>query len=635
MLWAVVLVPSAAAVAVALLHRRERLLGPLAVAGVVGALGAGAWAAAAEPSAGLSWGPVLGLSLEASGLARVMVVLVPAIAAPVIAFAAASEEGPGRARLLALMAFFVGAMELLVLAADLLTLLIGWELVGACSWALIAHRWRDRENPTAAAQAFVTTRFGDLGLYLAAGALLAGTGSLSFDGLGSLEGNLAHVAAAGLLLAAAGKSAQLPFSPWLFSAMAGPTPVSALLHSATMVAAGAYVLARLAPALGAAGWLGPAIAGLGLATALAGGLVALLQGELKRALAASTSAQYGLMLVAVGAGATAAAGAHLVAHAAFKALLFLGAGVALHAAGTGDLARLRLGRALPRAATLFGVGALALAAVPPLGGAWSKEAVLAAAVHRAGWLGAGVLLAGFLSAAYAGRLHVLAFGRGSPRVAGGRPSPVELGSLGVLAGASVLLGLLWLPGARGLVEGATGGELASGAAWELAASLAIVAAGAGLVFLAERRDALFGLGLSPGVRTAAAGWLGIPALARVAVVDPVLAVSRLLARVDDRVVDAGVRAAARVGQAASRLLSLRVEWSVDGLVRAVAGGALRLAGRSRVTDERAVDGAVEGLADGVGVAGRGSRRLQTGLAHQYYLIVAVGVVVAVLVAVWR
>ncbi len=635
MAWLLVLVPLAGAAVVVGARRQRRLLLPLAVAGATASLAVGIWAAAAQPGAAWRWGEHLALGLAVEGLARVMVVLVPAIALPVIAYAGASlGRDAGLTRLLSLLLAFVGAMVVLVAASNLLTLLVGWELVGMASWALVAHDWHDPETPPLALHALLATRTGDLGLVAAAGVALAVTGTTDYRALGDLSGWPVHVVAAGLLVAAAAKSAQLPFSPWLFSAMAGPTPASALLHSATMVAAGAYALARTVPLLGGASWLAPAVAGLGLATALAGGMVASVQTDLKRALAASTSAQYGLILVAVGAGSTAAAGTHLVTHATLKSLLFLGAGVALHAAGTLDLRSLGLGRALPFVAATFAVGALALAAVPPLGAARSKEDILAAAVHDSAWLGAGVLVASFLSALYAGRLALLAFGPGAipqdrPPA---RPAVAERWALGALAAATLALSALWLPGAAGLVEGATGGSLVGGEAWELAASLATVALAGGLITLLCRRGSLATLALPERARAGVAAWLGLPDLARRVVVDPVLALSRTLATVDDRVVDAGVRAAVRVAGALSRLLAWWGERGVDGLVQGVAGLTLHTASVSRAADERAVDRAVEQLARGTVRAGRQSRRLQSGLSHHYYVIVALGLVAVVAVA---
>ena len=632
--WALPLVPLASAGIVLGTSGRRRALTPVAVSGAAAALAVGVWAAKTGATASWPWGDRLALGLEVEGLARVMVVLVPFVALPVIAFAGATMgDDRGLARLLALLLAFVGAMLVLVAAADLLTLRVAWELVGALSWALIAHDWRDPERPPLALHAFLTTRAGDLGLVAAAAVAVAALGTADYDTLGALGGWRAHVVAGGLVVAAAAKSAQLPFSPWLFSAMAGPTPVSALLHSATMVAAGAYVLARSVPMLEGVTWLAGAVAALGLATALAGGVVASLQTDLKAALAASTSAQYGLVLVAVGAGSVAAAGAHLVTHATFKAVLFLGAGVAAHAAGTLDLSRLRLGRALPFTAATFAVGALALAGVPPLGGAWSKEAVLAAAAHAGPWLAAGVVLASALSAFYSARLGALAFGPGAAAVAGRtHVDGAERMALAVLALATVALGLLWVPGAGEVVEDATGGGLRSAAAWELPASLAAVAGGTGLAVVASRRRRLFGLGLPARLQAGTADWLGLPTAARIGIVDPVLALSRGLAAFDDRVVDAGVRLAARVPPALSRALAWWGERSVDGIVQAVAGITLAAGSGSRRADERLVDRAVEAVARATGLAGQASRRLQSGLSHRYYVVAAAGLVALVAVA---
>lgn len=629
-----VLVPLAGAGAVLAARRRSPgTVAALALAPTAAALVLGTAAAAVQPTTTWRWGGQLEVGLAVEGLARVMVVLVPAVALPVLAYAAGNRrDDPGLPRLLALLVAFVGAMLALVAAADLLTLLVAWELVGACSWALIGHDWRDARNPPAALQAFLTTRVGDLGLFAAAGITVVAAGSARYEALGALTGWQASAVGAGLLLAAAAKSAQLPFSPWLFSAMAGPTPVSALLHSATMVAAGAYLLARAVPELAGAGWLSSAVVGLGLATAVAGGIVATVQDDLKRVLAASTSAQYGLVLIAVGAGSVAAAGAHLVGHAALKALLFLAGGIAVDAAGGGRLGTMRLGRALPLPAVTFAVGALALAAVPPLGAAWSKEAVLAAAVHHGAWAGTGVVVAGLLTAGYAGRLALLAYGPGRTTERPHPPPRSEKVAVIALAGATVMLGVAWLPGAGDLVEGLTGGRLFESTPGELAVSVTTVAAGLIAVAVLDRRRRLLALGLPATVRAGAAAWLGLPALARRSVVDPTLALAQALAAADDRVIDAGVRTAARVAAGCSRALSWWGERGVDGVVRGTSATAVRLATASRRGDERGVDGAVEALARGTGTAGRHSRRLQTGLAHQYYVLVALGLLAALVVA---
>ena len=556
-------------------------------------------AAAGDRGVTLAWGSGLTLELAARGVAGVMAVLVPVVAAPVIVYASVHEDEAGLPRLLGLMTVFVASMELLVLAGDLLTLLIAWELVGALSWALIGADWRDVDNPKRAAHAFNATRFGGIGLFLAAGAAFAGTGSLAYADLGGLSGSRLSV-----------------------------------------VAAGAYVLIRLEDVLAPTGWFGPATIAVGLTTALAGGLVAAVEHHGKRVLAASTSAQYGLMFVAVGAGVPAAAAAHLIAHALFKALLFLGVGVGMHAVGDPDIRRMRLGRVLPRAGAACAIGALALAAVPPLGGAWTKDAVVAAAFHTSGWVGGLVLAAGFLSAVYATRLYLLAFGRGGEPGPGDgdvlRPPVTEVVVLGVFAAASLVMGLLWLPAGAGVVDAWVGTEIIEAAPWELAVAVALLAVAVAWVAAQVRRTGAADLGLPASARRAVMGWYGMPTATRVVVVNPTLALCRMLARFDDTVIDGTVRAVPWLVRSVSRLLGRWAELGVDGAVMLVAGTASWAARTSSTTDDRRVDGAVEGLATAVGFTGHRARQLQTGLAHQYYLLMTVGVVViAVTVAIWR
>lgn len=657
--------------------RRRRVTGWIGATGLAATLAVAVAAAVVEAGGSVQLGPGWVLTAETTALAGVVAVLVPAVALPVVVYAVGHEQPAGLPRLVAGLTAFVGAMELLVLAADLLTLLIGWELVGALSYALISHEWRDASVPRRAAHAFNATRLGDLGLFAAAGAAVAGVGALDYAALTDLTGWQLHLLVGGVVLAAAAKSAQGPFAPWLFSAMAGPSPVSALLHAATMVAAGAYVLARLHPVLELASWFAPVVIGIGLMTALAGGAVAALQTHAKKLLAASTSAQYGLMFVAVGAGFPAAAGAHLVAHAAFKSLLFLVAGIALAATGSATLGRHRLGSHLRVAAAASAVGSLSLAAVPPLGAAWTKEGIVAAAGHAAPWLAVAVTVAGGLSALYAARFHLLAYGTttGDARTLH-RPGRAARGGAVALAVGAAALVVLFVPGSKEAVAEVLGGELPAGRPWELVLSLALVAAGAWTAVVADRRGRLASLG-TVGPAAGAAEWLGLPTATKRAAVDPALGLAAAAARFDDRVVDAGVRAAAAAGAALSTLLAgpdpraLRrsrlqprtgVETRVDGAVGAVAAAASRLAALAarfgeRLVDgavgavaaagsrlaalsdrfgERLVDGVVEATASGVGAAGRDSRRLQTGMVHHYFVLIVLGVVVLVVVAaVWR
>ncbi len=245
--------------------------------------------------AGSRWG------LTTSGPAEVLLptVLVVATLVLVVAGGVAETREP---RFTGLMLLFTAAAALTVLATSLPGLLVGWELMGAASYALIGYRYADPGRVASGATAFLTTRAADLGLYLATAAALAGGTDLSLDALAGIEGGWRDVAAAGVLVAALGKAAQLPFSFWLARAMDGPSPVSALLHSAAMVAMGGYLLVRVSPLLAATGWAAQTTAWLGVATAVVLGMVALAQRDLKQLLAASTSAQLGFVVLAAGRG---------------------------------------------------------------------------------------------------------------------------------------------------------------------------------------------------------------------------------------------------------------------------------------------------------------------------------------------
>ncbi|WPR54338.1 proton-conducting transporter membrane subunit [Streptomyces sp. S399] len=347
--------------------------------------------------------PGLPARLSVDGLSAPLAVTVAAVAALVL-LAGRAGLGPSGspARFTGLMLIFTGAMLTTVTAATLPVLLTGWEVMGATSWALIGHGWRDREATGAATTAFLTTRGCDLGLYVAAGAGLAGgAASLALDDLARTDEPWRSVTAAGVILAALGKSAQLPFSFWLSGAMRGPAPVSALLHSATMVAAGAYLLLRTGPLLAATGWGAELTAWAGAATALVLGLVAVAQRDLKQLLAASTCAQLGFMVLAAGAGATTGGTLQLLAHAAAKSLLFLLSGAWLSAYGTRLLPGLAGAARLPRAlGPLFTTGALCLAGLPPLALWAAKDVLLAAALTRDPWLYATGLAGAALAAVY-------------------------------------------------------------------------------------------------------------------------------------------------------------------------------------------------------------------------------------------
>jgi len=318
-------------------------------------------------------------------------------------------------RYYALMLLFVGAMAGLVLAGSLLLLFLFWELVALCSYALIAFHSDDLKAVAAGVRALIVTQLGGVGLLLGA---LTARAYLGDDRIASLLARAPDLPPAalsavafGFLAAAAAKSAQVPFHGWLPDAMEAPTPVSALIHAATMVNAGVYLLARFYPAFAAVpGWAACVIA-IGAISALLAGLMALAAEDLKRALAYSTISQLGYMVAAVGAGAIFASQFHLLSHAVFKALLFLAAGVAIKAAGTREMRRMGdLGKRLPFVRNAFAVGALALVGMPILNGFWSKELLLDGWA-RAGlwWASAALLAAAGLTALYTFRMAWMDF----------------------------------------------------------------------------------------------------------------------------------------------------------------------------------------------------------------------------------
>jgi NADH-quinone oxidoreductase subunit L len=610
MLWALVAVPLATGLALVGVGRRaDRIAGPVAVAAATVALGASVAVAAAHTRVQM---PVLAgipARLAVDGLSAVMVLVVSAVTLAVLLYALGEfGAGEARARFFGLMLLFAGAMLVTVTAADLVALLAGWELIGATSYALIGYWWADPDRVGSANLAFLTTRTADVGLYLAAGAALAGgAGDLSLDGLPGAANPWLHVVTAGVVVAALGKSAQLPFSFWLSRAMAGPSPVSALLHSATMVAAGAYLLLRAEPLLRASSRAANTVAWAGVVTALLLAAVAVAQTDLKQLLAASTCSQIGFMVLAAGSGDVAAGTMQLVAHAATKSLLFLATGAWLVALGTKDLRGLAgAARRYPIVGIAFTVGALTLAGVPPLSLWVAKDDVLAAALSRSVVLYVVGLAATALSAAYAATA-IAAVWRPQGTATGyteqpatGRVARLMNAPLPALAGAAALLGILAVAPLADRFSSALGQAATAGpTTWELATSGVLALATTGVV-LATRRTA-------PAFPRPLVGWLGLEQLAVRGIARPVMAVARGLASFDSRVVDGTVRALAAAAAGAARLANLRVEAAINSLVRRIAVGARWL--------------------------GALARRPQTGQLHQYYAQAAVALAVLALVLV--
>jgi NADH-quinone oxidoreductase subunit L len=499
-------------------------------------------------------------------------------------------------RYFAYLNLFVASMLLLVLADSLLLLFVGWELVGLCSYLLIGF-WFDRPAAAAAGRkAFIVNRLGDAAFLIGMIALALAAGTLEFAGLAAAATALAPatVTAITLLLfaGATGKSAQLPLYTWLPDAMEGPTPVSALIHAATMVTAGVYLIARLAPLFVRAETTLLVVAVTGAVTACFAATIALVQWDLKRVLAYSTISQLGYMFLAMGVLAWPAGMFHLTTHAFFKALLFLAAGSVMHAmGGVIDMRRLGgLARPLRWTAWGFIIGALALAGVPPLAGFFSKDLILERAYEAAhgGPLLAvwaiGVLTA-FVTAVYITRATLLTFGGPAAAAAGAHPHeapPLMRWPMAALAVLSIGGGVL--------------GAAAAGRpllAW-LEAFYQLEAHGGPAPALWLR------------LLTPAAGLAGI-----------------------------AVGAAAYRGRREAPLGALgrlfEQHWGLQPLYdRVIAGGARRAGGLlADVVEARLIDGAVNGIAALVAAAGGAARRLQVGYVRVYAAAMLAGTVLLV------
>ena len=402
------------------------------------------------------------LALHIDGFAALVAVLVGLVASCVQIYSTGYlRDDPRYPSYAALVSLFTSAMFLVVYSGDLIVLLVGWEVMGICSYFLVGHYWETPEARAASLKAFLVTKLGDVPFLIGLFALATDAGSFRITRiLGTVAGGgLDHPTLIALLLLAgvAGKSAQFPLHTWLPDAMAGPTPVSALIHAATMVAAGVYFIARLLPVFEASQAAMVVLGVMAAVTMTGSALAALAQDDIKRVLAYSTIGQLGYMTGALAVGDRGAAVFHLLSHGAFKALLFLAAGVIIHAAGTNSLAAMSRMRNLrdrvPDAYWTMTVALLALAAIPPFSGFFSKEAVLGVAEHvvtghtehapaAAGWI---VLVAGLvtavLTAAYAMRLWLLTFrGRGIEAPDHGRQPLTMTVVLWVLAIPSLALG---------------------------------------------------------------------------------------------------------------------------------------------------------------------------------------------------
>ncbi|HLT58448.1 MAG TPA: NADH-quinone oxidoreductase subunit L [Limnochordales bacterium] len=572
-----------------------------------------------------SWGPAgVGLGLLGDAVSLWFLLVVTGVGLLIHIYASAyMADDPGYGRFFAELNYFIFAMSLLVLADGFLGMLIGWANVGLASYLLIGF-WNQRDAAAAASRkAFWVNTAGEVGLILAMAIIWNAFGSLRFADVlpqaGQADPEVLNAIALLLLVGAVAKSAQLPLHVWLPDAMQGPTPVSALIHAATMVTAGVYLAVRAFPLFEAAPVGMTAVAVVGVASALFGAVVAVGQNDIKRVLAFSTMSQVGYMILGAGVGAYSAALFHFMTHAFFKALLFLGAGIVIHHFhGEQDIRRMGgLGRQLPFAYWTFLIGTLALIGVPPLSGFFSKDEIVVALLETGHpWLWALAVAAAGLTAFYMTRLFCLVFTGPAPNA-----------------------------GARGRAakEAAAARETEAVAYWNPAPGVHPLKAVP--VLLLTVLSAVAGLLSVPGLTAVPEEFLGrvlghygaVPAAAAavapeqaktltIAVLLGVAAVAMLL----------GVRLYGPSRRAAGRPMPLEAALAhgfyFDDLYRAVFVRPLRglAAYVGQVIDPQVVDGAVNGIARLAGTLAVGLRHLHGGYVRRYALALMAGTAVIVL-----
>ena len=562
------------------------------------------------------------LGIHVDPLAALMCVVVSVIALLIQLYSIGYMHGdPRYHRFYAYMAMFSAAMLSLVLADNWLLLYASWELVGLGSYLLIGFWFEKPEAAKAAKKAFITTRIGDVGLALGILLLFAITGSVEMSKIFHLAetgGIAAGIAgSAGLLIfaGAMGKSAQFPLHIWLPDAMEGPSPVSALIHAATMVAAGVYLVARSAPLYAAASGTPVAliIAIIATITLLMSGAIGMVVTDIKRVLAYSTISQLGYMMLGLAAGGTAASMFHLTTHAFFKALLFLCAGSVIHAAHTQNLFEMGgLGKKMQITAWTMGIGAISLIGIPPFAGFWSKDEILVEVFHAFPILAILAMVGVGMTAFYMARLFFLAFMVPPKKESHAHESPqVMTVPLILLAVFSVIAGLLGSPWLGMRVQAFLhGGSLHHGAAH---------ATGVADIWLPVISIALGMTGIAVAWAVYVSRWIELKQYSKQWNGLYQLVLNKFYI---DEFVHNLVIVPGRVGV---QFLAMFDNMIVDGLVNFTASLTYAFSVLNRAFDTIVVDGAVNLIAWTTAEASRVFRRVQTGFAQHYLLVLFAGV----------
>jgi NADH-quinone oxidoreductase subunit L len=573
---------------------------------------------------------VLELGMHIDGLAAVMFLVVCFVSLMVQVYSTEYMRGDRRYTwYYAALSLFTGSMLNLVIANNLLQMLIGWEGVGVCSYFLIGHWFEEKPNSNAAIKAFLTTRIGDVGMMFGIFVLFFAAGTFNIAGITEVvrQGGIPHtvltIAAVLLFCGAIGKSAQVPLHVWLPDAMAGPTPVSALIHAATMVVAGVYLVARMYGVFHASPTALNEVAIVGAVTMLLTALLALVQDDIKRVLAYSTISQLAYMVAALGVGAYSASVFHIWTHAWFKALLFLGAGSVSHAVHSFSMSRMGgLKEKMPTTFRTYMVGSLALAGIFPLAGFWSKDQIIDGAYvamkegsGAAAFVFVAALVTAFLTACYVARMVALTF-YGRPKYDAEHVHPHESPKaittpLVLLTILAVAGGWVGLPGGLNLFDKWVHFEGLPEEAFHLSTFLMLGGISTAL--------ALGGFGL---------GWLIFKQeKVRIDILHtPLRPIYRLLENkyyFDDLYMNGIVRP---IRDSLSRMADWTNTNLLDGAVNA-AGAVAVVVGRVtyKDIDQVAIDGVVNGLAMGVDEAGEQAKFWQTGNVQAYAALLFLGI----------
>jgi NADH-quinone oxidoreductase subunit L len=575
-----------------------------------------------------TWFPVAGLhanaGLQMDPLSITMALFVTGVSTAIHMYSIGYMHGdPGFDRFFVYLNLFLFSMVVLVLADNFLFSFLGWEGVGFCSYGLVGFWFQREVAAVAAKKAFVTNRVGDVGFLLAMFLMFAHFSSLNYSAVlgtvvkghatglltgtpGAIDGTTATAITLLLFLGAIGKSAQIPLYIWLPDAMEGPTPISALIHAATMVTAGVYLMARVAPMLHYAHATSWVVACTGAGTAFLAATIACAQDDIKKALAYSTVSQLGYMFLAIGAGDYVDGIFHMLTHAFFKALLFLAAGAVIHAmANRQDMKQMGgLAKYLPLTALTFAVGWLAISGIPPLAGFWSKDAILSSAWGMNKVLWAIALVTAGLTAYYMSRQFALVF-TGQARWKEARPAEVHEAS------------------GPGLPAVAHEEAEPRDPTWTMAVPLVVLAIaavlGGGINFPAWHLNFLSHF-LSPIFPAATGATVSTGTKWALSIVTTAVALTGL---------GLGLTTWRTAAHPKLEPNFLRKAWYFDDIVAATVSGPITAMANALafVMDTKVVDGVVNGVATSLGISGRVLRKLQNGYIRSYALGIGVGLVV--------